>query len=254
MHSPPTLTKNLALRYARQILLPGIDLEGQEALMAAKVLIIGAGGLGCAAAQYVVSAGTGEITLVDDDRVELTNLHRQVLHNEQDVGVKKVTSAKASLLANNSQCIINTIDIRLDDDALSQQIAKHNVVLDCSDNLATRQQINRLCYSYRTPLISGAAIRFEGQVSTYLMDDKGPCYQCLSQVFPEQQLTCMEAGVIPPLVGIIGNLQALEAIKYLTGAGELLTGILQLFDAKSSEFQRFSIPKNPHCDVCAHHK
>lgn len=249
---PPTITKELALRYARQILLPGIDLEGQEALMAAKVLIIGAGGLGCAAAQYIVSVGIGEVTLVDDDVVELSNLHRQILHHEQDVGTKKVASAKTTLLANNSQCIINTFDERLDDDILSEQISRHQVVLDCTDNLATRQQINALCFTHSVPLISGAAIRFEGQVSTYLMDQQGPCYQCLSQLFPEQQLSCVEAGVIPPLVGVIGNLQALEAIKLLTGTGELLNGILQLFDAKSTQFHRFSIPKNPTCTVCSH--
>ncbi|ABG41052.1 [molybdopterin synthase] sulfurylase [Paraglaciecola sp. T6c] len=249
--TPPTLTKALALRYARQILLPAIDLDGQEALMGSKVLIIGVGGLGCAAAQYLVSSGIGEITLVDDDKVELSNLHRQVLHHEQDVGVKKVDSAKTSLLANNSLCVINTIDERLDDNALSQHVSQHNVVLDCTDNLATRQQINKLCFTHKVPLISGAAIRFEGQVSTYLMDNHSPCYQCLSQVFPEQQLSCMEAGVIPPLVGVIGSMQALEAIKYLTGAGELLNGILQLFDAKSSQFQRFSIPKNPQCSICS---
>jgi adenylyltransferase/sulfurtransferase len=248
---PPKLTKALAMRYARQILLPGIDLEGQEALISSRVLIVGAGGLGCAAAQYVASSGTGEITLIDDDNVELSNLHRQILHHEQDVGVKKVESAKASLLANNSQCSINTINVRLNDKALSQQIALHNVVLDCTDNLATRQQINKLCFANNVPLISGAAIRFEGQVSTFLMDSGSPCYQCLSHIFPEQQLTCMEAGVIPPLVGVIGSMQALEAIKYLTGVGELLNGVLQLFDAKSAQFQRFSIPKNPQCDVCS---
>ncbi|WP_166423784.1 molybdopterin-synthase adenylyltransferase MoeB [Paraglaciecola sp. 20A4] len=248
---PPTITKELALRYARQILLPDIDLDGQEALMAAKVLIIGVGGLGCAAAQYVVSAGIGEVTLVDDDVVELSNLHRQVLHHEHDVGIKKVNSAKATLNSNNSLCVINTFAQRLDDNALSQQIAQHNVVLDCSDNLATRQQINALCFTHKVPLISGAAIRFEGQISTYLMDQNGPCYQCLSYVFPEQQLSCVEAGVIPPLVGVIGSMQALEAMKLLTGTGELLNGILQLFDAKSLQFHRFSIPKNPACTVCS---
>lgn len=246
----PTITPAQAMRFARQILLPGIDLDGQETLLAAKVLIIGLGGLGCAAAQYLVAAGIGGVTLVDDDKVDTSNLQRQVLYNEKSVGLAKVDSAKATLSAINSQCVVHTIDKRLSALALAAQIDEHDLVLDCTDNLLARQQINAACFALHTPLISGAAIRFEGQVSTFLMDGFGPCYLCLSQAFGEQQLSCVEAGVMGPVVGIIGNMQALEAIKWLTGTGKLLAGKLLLFDGSSMQFQTFNITQHPQCKVC----
>jgi molybdopterin/thiamine biosynthesis adenylyltransferase len=246
----PPITPSQAMRFARQILLPGIDLDGQETLLAARVLIIGLGGLGCAAAQYLVAAGIGTVTLVDDDKVDTSNLQRQVLHNEQSVGLAKVDSAKATLSAINSQCVVHAIDKRLTGPALAVQIGQHDVVLDCTDNLLARQQINAACFALHTALISGAAIRFEGQVSTFLMDGQGPCYLCLSQTFAEQQLSCVEAGVMGPVVGIIGNMQALEAIKWLTGTGQLLAGKLLLFDGATMQFQTFNIAQHPQCQVC----
>ncbi|MFQ3235088.1 MAG: molybdopterin/thiamine biosynthesis adenylyltransferase [Paraglaciecola sp.] len=248
----PPITPSQAMRFARQILLPGIDLDGQETLLAAKVLIIGVGGLGCAAAQYLVAAGIGSITLVDDDVVDTSNLQRQVLHNEQSVGQAKVDSAKATLSAINSQSVINTIDKRLSTPDLAGQIGQHDMVLDCTDNLLARRQINAACFALRTPLISGAAIRFEGQVSTFLMDGQGPCYLCLSQTFAEQQLSCVEAGVMGPVVGIIGNMQALETIKLLTHTGQSLAGKLLLFDGSTMQFQTFNIAQHTQCPVCGH--
>lgn len=248
--STAQITPSEAMRYARQILLPGIDLDGQEALLNSKVLLIGLGGLGCAAAQYLVAAGIGHLTLVDDDVVDISNLQRQVLHSEQSVGQAKVESAKARLLSINSQCNMQIIAKRLADPDLAAQIDQHAVVLDCTDNLATRQQINALCFAARIPLISGAAIRFEGQLSTFENKGSGPCYRCLSQSFPEQQLSCVEAGVIGPLVGVIGNLQALEAIKLLTGVGKLLAGQLLLVDGHSMQFQTYTIPRHPQCGIC----
>ncbi|MFQ3220969.1 MAG: molybdopterin/thiamine biosynthesis adenylyltransferase [Paraglaciecola sp.] len=248
----PPITPLQAMRFARQILLPGIDLDGQETLLAAKVLIIGVGGLGCAAAQYLVAAGIGSVTLVDDDVVDTSNLQRQVLHNEQSVGQAKVDSAKATLSAINSLCVVHTINKRLAVPDLTVQIDQHDVVLDCTDNLLARQQINAACFTLRTPLVSGAAIRFEGQLSTFLMDGHSPCYLCLSQTFAEQQLSCVQAGVMGPVVGIIGNMQALETIKLLTGTGQLLAGKLLLFDGSTMEFQTFNIAQHPQCQVCGH--
>lgn len=245
------LTQHQAFRYARQILLPGFDLDGQEALLGAKVLQIGAGGLGCASAQYLVSSGVGKITLVDDDVVDQSNLPRQILYTEQDVGQHKVVVAKRYLNNLNSDCEIDAITTRLSGKDLTQQIQQHDLVLDCSDNLATRQLLNQHCFAEKTPLIAGAAIRFEGQLSVFSMHKNSACYQCMSQHFSEQTLTCVEAGVISPIVGIIGNMQALEAIKLITGLGKVLDSKLLLFDGQSMQFQTFNINKQQDCPVCA---
>lgn len=244
------LSQSQAMRYNRQIMLSGFDLDGQESLLNAKVLQIGVGGLGCASAQYMVAAGIGQLTLVDDDQVELTNLQRQILHSETDIGKAKVQSALETLRQLNRDCQLITIEQRLDDDPLEQLVLQHDLVLDCSDNLATRNQLNRLCVANQTPLVCGAAIRLEGQITSIIPGEGNPCYQCLSQFFAEQNLSCVEAGVMAPMVGIIGAMQALEAIKILTNFGQHLAGKLMLFDGKTHQWQTFNLTKNPHCAVC----
>ncbi len=246
------LTDNEMLRYNRQIVLRNFDFDGQEALKASSILIIGAGGLGCASSQYLVAAGIGSLTLVDDDTVELSNLQRQVLHSEQTLGEKKVLSAKMALNRINPHSCINTIDKRLSDNELRELIATHDLVLDGSDNVDTRNQLNRLCFESKTPLISGAAIRMEGQVSVYTYQDNEPCYQCLSSLFGQQALTCVEAGVMSPVVGIIGSIQALEAIKVLTHYGQPLTNKLLILDALSMNWREMKLAKMANCPVCSH--
>ncbi|MFT4938674.1 MAG: molybdopterin/thiamine biosynthesis adenylyltransferase [Paraglaciecola sp.] len=245
------INQQQAMRYSRQILLPGFDLERQEALMNASVLQIGVGGLGCASAQYLVAAGIGAITLVDDDRVELTNLQRQVLHGEQDIGKSKCASAKTSLVTLNSEVDIQTIEARLEGNALGQAIEQHDIVLDCSDNLDTRNEINRLCLVKQKPLVSGAAIRMEGQVICFQPAADEPCYRCLSQFFGEQNLSCVESGIMSPVVGVIGAMQALEAIKILTAYGQASIGRLMLFDGMTSSWSNFKVPKQPTCPDCS---
>ncbi len=246
----PELTPQQAVRFSRQIVLSGFDLDKQERLSHSRVLQIGAGGLGCACAQYLVAAGVGHLTIVDDDNVELSNLQRQVLHFEQDVGQHKSRSAKQHLAKLNGEAKIYSIQQRLDDDQLEEQLAQHDIVLDCSDNLDTRNQLNRIARKLNKPLVSGSAIRMEGQVCCFSGQPGEPCYQCLSQLFQERNLSCVEAGVMSPIVGIIGSMQALEAIKILTQYGEPLFGTLMLFDGMSSQWQRIQIPVNPQCRVC----
>ncbi|MDD1783702.1 molybdopterin-synthase adenylyltransferase MoeB [Enterovibrio sp. ZSDZ35] len=238
------------LRYNRQIILRQFDFEGQEALKQSKVLVLGAGGLGCAASQYLAAAGVGELTLIDDDKVELSNLQRQVLHSDATIGDLKVDSAARSLTALNPHLTVNTISTRLNDDALSELIEKHSLVLDCSDNVDTRNQLNRLCFKHKTPLVSGAAIRLEGQVAVFTYGDNEPCYQCLSAMFGEQALSCVEAGILSPVVGVIGAMQALEAIKVVSKFAALPTGKLMMFDAMESQWRSFNLLKNPNCPVC----
>ena len=244
------LSHQQLMRYSRHIMIKSIDIDGQERIFNSKVLIIGVGGLGCAAAQYLTASGVGEITLVDDDNVDDTNLQRQILHYEKNVGMNKCQSAKHTLSHLNSEVKINTFEQRLSGEKLSQVIAKHDVVLDCCDNLASRNEINQQCYRHNTPLISGAAIRMEGQVAVYDMQPASPCYQCLSKTFGEQELTCMEAGVLSPLVGIIGSMQACETLKVLSRSGTPLIGKLLLLDASDMSINTFAIPKAKHCGVC----
>lgn len=239
------------MRYSRHIMLKGMDIDGQEKLFNSKVLIIGLGGLGCAVAQYLTASGVGELTLIDDDTVDITNLQRQILHTETNVGMNKCASAKVTLTAINSEITINTIEQRLTGENLANIIKGQDVVIDCCDNLATRNEINSQCYHLKKTLISGAAIRMEGQVSVYDMQPQSPCYQCLSQHFGEQVLTCVEAGVLSPVVGIIGNMQACEAIKILSGIGHPLIGKLMLLDASDMSMNTFTIPKSPLCKVCS---
>ncbi|MCC2615054.1 molybdopterin-synthase adenylyltransferase MoeB [Aestuariibacter halophilus] len=249
-HENRTLSQQQALRYCRQILLPGFDLDGQEALLNARVLQIGVGGLGCAAAQYLVASGIGNLTLVDDDTVALTNLQRQILHTEQDLGKLKCESAKQSLTSLNSDVDIQIHTVRMSEPELEQAVAANDIVLDCTDNLETRNLLNTVCWKNQKALISGAAIRMEGQISSFVPQHHTPCYQCLSRFFGEQNLSCVESGIMSPVVGIIGAMQALEAIKLLTGFGEPLTAKVLLFDAIRSEWQTFALQKDPQCPVC----
>ncbi|MGL6262285.1 molybdopterin-synthase adenylyltransferase MoeB [Vibrio sp. WXL210] len=243
------------IRYNRQIILRDFDFDGQEALKQASILIIGAGGLGCASSQYLVTAGVGKLTLVDDDVVELSNLQRQVLHQDQDVGVLKTQSAQASLTQLNPHTQVSTIAKRLNDDELAQLIEHHQLVIDASDNVTTRNQLNRLCYANKTPLVSGAAIRMEGQISVFTyQDDEQPCYQCLSALFGDTNLSCVETGVMAPVVGIIGAMQAMEAIKVIADYGQVKQGKLLILDALSMSWRELNLNKMPNCPVCGNQK
>ncbi|WBL72049.1 molybdopterin-synthase adenylyltransferase MoeB [Serratia liquefaciens] len=246
----PELTDAEALRYNRQIILRGFDFDGQEKLKAARVLIVGLGGLGCAAAPYLVAAGVGHLTLVDFDTVSLSNLQRQILHRDARIGMAKVESARIELSAINPHTQIETVDGQLDDDQMAAQIAACDLVLDCTDNVATRNLLNCLCHVQRKPLVSGAAIRMEGQLGVFTYQPGEPCYRCLSRLFGDNALTCVEAGVMAPLVGTIGTLQAMEAIKLLTQYGQPLTGKLLMFDAMTMQFREMKLPKDPQCEVC----
>lgn len=245
------LSDSEMLRYNRQIILKQFDFDGQEALKQSAVLILGAGGLGCASSQYLATAGVGKITLIDDDTVELSNLQRQVLHHDANIGQLKVASAAQSLQELNPNIAIETVAKRLSDDELEALIAQHSLVLDASDNVDTRNQLNRLCFKTKTPLVSGAAIRMEGQVSvfTYQSEDE-PCYQCLSALFGNAALSCVEAGVMAPVVGIIGAVQAMEAIKVLANYGAPIRGKILMLDAMSMSWREMKLMKLPTCPVC----
>ncbi|PSV97796.1 molybdopterin-synthase adenylyltransferase MoeB [Photobacterium iliopiscarium] len=249
-HTHAELSDQEMLRYNRQIILRQFDFEGQEALKAASMLILGAGGLGCASSQYLAAAGVGKITLIDDDKVEVSNLQRQVLHTDATVGMLKVESAKQALTAINPYLTVDTIAKRLTDEELLPLIKQHNLVLDCCDNVDTRNQLNRLCFETKTPLVSGAAIRMEGQISVYSYRDGEPCYQCLSALFGQQTLTCVEAGIMSPVVGIVGAVQAMEAIKVATNVGTPLTGKILMLDAMSMSWREMKLMQQPSCPVC----
>lgn len=244
------LSDSEMLRYNRQIILRDFDFDGQEALKGSRVLVVGLGGLGCAAAQYLAAAGTGEMTLLDFDTVALSNLQRQTLHGDATIGQPKVASARDALARINPHVKLTTLDALLDDDALLAQITAHDLVLDCTDNVAVRNQLNQGCFATRTPLVSGAAIRMEGQISVFTYQDDEPCYRCLSRLFGENALTCSEAGVMAPLVGVIGSLQAMEAIKMLTRYGRPATGKIVLYDAMTCQFREMKLERHPHCELC----
>lgn len=242
------------MRYARHILLDELGIEGQERLLAARVLIVGAGGLGSPAAAYLAAAGVGCLVLADDDVVELSNLQRQILHTTARIGQPKAHSAREALLAINPDIQIQARVERLDDAALLALLDGVDLVLDCCDNFATRHVINRACVARRVPLVSGAAIRFSGQISVYdLRSDQAPCYHCL---FPEaddvQELRCATTGVLGPLVGMVGSVQAAEAIKLLANMGEPLVGRLLSVDALTMQWHTIRFRRDPGCPVCAH--
>ncbi|WP_413731131.1 molybdopterin-synthase adenylyltransferase MoeB [Sodalis sp. RH20] len=244
------LTHAEMLRYNRQIMLRGFDFDGQERLKNAGALVVGLGGLGCAAALYLTAAGIGRLTLLDFDIVALSNLQRQILHDDRRIGMAKVDSAALALASVNPHVTIATRNAALDDESLTELIAQHDVVVDCTDNVTTREQLNRLCFARQTPLVSGAAIRMEGQISVFTYQPGEPCYRCLSRLFGAGSLTCAESGVMAPLVGIIGSLQAMETIKLLTGFGKPPAGRLVMYDAMTLQFREMVLPRDPHCAVC----
>jgi molybdopterin/thiamine biosynthesis adenylyltransferase len=240
------------LRYSRHILLDEIGIEGQRRILAAHALIVGAGGLGSPAALYLASAGVGRITLVDNDTVDLTNLQRQILHTTSRVGVSKALSGKATLAEINPTIEIVALTERLAELRLDELVKSADIVLDCTDNFATRHAINRACATHRVPLVSGAAIRFDGQVAVFdTRKANAPCYACLftpDQQFEEVQ--CSTMGVFAPLVGIIGSTQAAEALKLIVECGEPLSGRLLLLDALAMEWTSIGVARNPECPVC----
>ncbi|MCH1930446.1 molybdopterin-synthase adenylyltransferase MoeB [Shewanella sp. A25] len=238
-------------RYSRQISIKAMDIDGQERLKLAKVLMIGAGGLGCAASQYLTVAGIGELTLVDFDTVELSNLQRQVLHRDSRIGQPKVESAKLTLSQLNPHVKINPINAVLDDHEIDALVASHSIVVDCTDNVSVREQLNQSCFKHKVSLVSAAAIRMEGMVTVFDYQAQTPCYHCFSALFGEQQLSCVESGILAPVVGMIGCLQAVEAIKVITGMGSTLAGRILMIDAMTMEFREMKLPKLPTCKVCS---
>ena len=239
------------LRYSRHVLLPQIDIEGQEKLLSGRILIVGLGGLGSPAAMYLASAGIGQLILCDDDIVDLTNLQRQILHSTKDIGRKKTDSAQSVLQAMNPDLMYEWIDRRLREPELESVVHGVDVVLDCSDNLATRFMINRVCVRTRTALVSGAVIRFEGQIAVFdPASQDSPCYNCLYQDLGESTDSCSRNGVVAPLPGVIGSMQALEAIKYLVNPAAAMTGQLLIFDAWRLEWNRLRLRRNPDCPTC----
>ena len=240
------------LRYSRHILLPEIDIEGQQAILDARVLVLGAGGLGSPAAMYLAAAGVGTIVLCDGDTVDLTNLQRQILHTEESVGTSKVRSGAQTLGRLNPHVRVEAVAARLEGEALEEAVGRADLVLDCSDNFATRHAVNRACVRHRKPLVSGAAIRFDGQLAVFdsrRMDS--PCYHCL---FPEgvdvEEVRCAVMGVFAPLTGIIGTSQAAEALKLIGGFGEPAVGRLLLLDGLSMEWRSIRLARDPECPVC----
>jgi len=239
------------LRYSRQVLLPQVDFDGQMRLLNSHVLIIGLGGLGSPVALYLASAGIGKLTLVDDDDVELSNLQRQIIHSEQDVGRAKVASAADSLTAINSELQLDIKTARLDRAALEVEVAKVDVVVDCSDNFATRFLLNEVTQQLGKPLVSGAAIRMEGQVTVYdPRQSDSSCYQCLYQDKGELQQSCSETGVLSPLLGIIGSIQAVETVKLIAEVGQSLAGRLLILDAATMQWREIRLKPNPSCPIC----
>jgi molybdopterin/thiamine biosynthesis adenylyltransferase len=240
------------LRYSRHILLDDIGIEGQTRILQGHALIIGAGGLGSPAAMYLACSGIGQITLVDDDNVELTNLQRQIAHTTANVGQPKVASAKETLLALNPHVQVNALAVRADAALLDTLVAQADVVLDCCDNFATRQAVNAACVKHRKPLVSGAAIQMDGQITVYdPREPTSPCYAC---VFPPdhtpEETRCATMGVFAPLVGIIGAMQAAEALKILAPIGQALTGRLLMLDGRSMEWTQVRMPRKAGCLVC----
>ena len=240
------------LRYSRHILLDDIGIEGQQRIMGSRALIIGAGGLGSPVALFLGSAGVGHLTIVDNDTVDLTNLQRQIAHTMSRVGLPKVDSAEVAVAALNPTVTVVPMVARADAALLDELVAQADVVLDCCDNFATRHAINAACVNHQKPLVSGAAIRFDGQVAVYdARDDTSPCYAC---VFPPDdallETRCATLGVFAPLVGIIGSLQAAEALKLLSGVGRALTGRLLMLDARVMEFTEIRMGRQAECPVC----
>lgn len=242
------------LRYSRHLLLDEIGIEGQQKLLDAAVLVVGCGGLGAAALPFLAAAGVGRLMIADDDTIDDTNLQRQTAFCEADIGQSKAEVLQGRLNALNSRTQISALNERLSEARLLELVQSVDLVLDCCDNFATRQAVNRACVAARTPLVSGAAVRFEGQIAVYRPDLPGtPCYACLFDGESANDGACAVFGVFSPLVGIIGTTQAAEALKLLMGIGANASGELLLYDALANEWQRLAFDKNPACRVCGHH-
>lgn len=255
VHTPSCAAAELSdealLRFSRHILLDEIGIEGQTRLQQATILVVGCGGLGAAALPFLAAAGVGRLLIADDDLIDETNLQRQILYTEADIGSLKVEAAARRLNDINSNVEVETFATRLDGQSLPQLVASADVVLDCTDNFATRHFINEACVVAHKPLVSGAAVRFEGQLAVYRPDiDDSPCYACLFDGEHAEDGVCALFGVFAPLVGIIGTAQAAEALKIVLKIGQPQHGVLKLYHALNSEWQTFSLPKNPHCRVC----
>jgi molybdopterin/thiamine biosynthesis adenylyltransferase len=246
------MTDDQLLRYSRHILLDEIGIEGQERILGSRVLMVGAGGLGSPVALYLGSAGVGHLTVADHDVVDLTNLQRQIAHTTDRIGQGKASSVREAVAALNPGVIVRTLPLRADAALLDREVAVADIVLDCCDNFVTRHAINAACVKHRKPLVSGAAIRFDGQICVY--DPRAadsPCYAC---VFPPdsdfEETQCANMGVFAPLVGIIGAMQAAEALKLISGVGQTLTGRLLMLDGRAMAWQELRLPRNPLCSVC----
>ena len=240
------------LRYSRHLLLEEIDVVGQEKLLQSHALVIGAGGLGSAAAPYLAAAGIGHITLVDHDHVELTNLQRQIMHTEKSIGKSKVNSGKEFIQQLNSSIEIETIEAKVTSALLDDLLPSVNVVLDCTDNFATRHLINASCAQHQIPLVSGSALRFDGQISVFdPRNPTSPCYACIFSPDEDfEEVSCSSMGIFSPLVGIIGAIQAAQAIQVLVDFGKTLVGRMLLWDARTTQIDEFKISRNPDCSVC----
>ncbi|HWR89962.1 MAG TPA: molybdopterin-synthase adenylyltransferase MoeB [Dissulfurispiraceae bacterium] len=241
-------------RYSRHIILPEVGGKGQKKILQAKVLIIGAGGLGCPVGYYLAAAGVGTIGMVDNDEVELSNLQRQIAHSTKTLGMAKVLSAKATFEALNTDVRVVAIQERLTKDNIRDFMSDYDIVVDGSDNFPTRYLVNDACVMMKKPLVSGAILRFEGQVTT-IIPGEGHCYRCLFEEMPPPGLvpSCQEAGVLGAITGVVGALQATEVLKLILGKGDVLKGVLLIYDALRTTFRRVRVPRNPHCPVCSDH-
>ena len=245
------LTDEQLLRYSRQIMLPTIDIAGQEKILNSTVLIVGLGGLGSPVAMYLASAGVGRLILVDHDEVELSNLQRQIIHSVDTVGESKVQSAKARVDQLNPDCEVIIQQSKLSDDNVDLLVQQADVVVDCSDNFTSRFALNRACVQYKVPLVSGAAIRMEGQLSVFdARRADSPCYRCLYDDSESEDLRCATNGVLAPVVGIVGSIQALEALKLIAECGAPVVGKLMIFDMASMDWRTMKLKKDAACPVC----
>lgn len=247
------MNDNQLLRYSRHILLPQIEYDGQEKLTQSHVLIVGAGGLGSPVAMYLAASGVGKLTICDFDQVDLTNLQRQIIHTTQSVGINKAVSAQQTIYEINPEVDVIAVQQKSSPEAFAELIKKADVVVDCSDNFATRYTLNQRCFEAKKPLVSGAAIRFEGQITVFdFRSEVSPCYHCL---YPDadsnQELRCSDNGVFAPLVGMIGTAQAAEVLKLILNIGQTLQGRLLLLDALSAEWRTFKLARDPACTVCS---
>jgi adenylyltransferase/sulfurtransferase len=240
------------LRYSRHLLLDEIGIAGQERLLAAHALVVGAGGLGSPVSLYLAAAGVGHITLCDHDHVDMTNLQRQIAHDMASLDMNKAESAARRMAAMNPEVAVVALAERLEGERLEAEVAAADVVLDCSDNFASRHAVNRACVRHGKPLVSGAAVRFDGQVGVFdLRDRQAPCYACLfPEIGEEAEMRCAEFGVFAPLVGVVGALQSAEALKILMGVGQSLSGRLLLYDALAAEWRQVRLKRDPACPVC----